>query len=364
MKPSNAFHVYKGNYIYKTRETSLNRPLEKIYSKNAKKKAVVFDLDETVGSFSDLYDIWTNIYSIDIEKTIDELTLVQKQVFFHLLDLFPEFLRPGIISIFQSIVERIQKEQCHKICIYTNNQCQAKYWVSLIISYLDSKLGVSIGSPSWFSPPICAFKIGERIIEPRRTTNDKTYSDLVKCFTLPPNVEICFLDDTLYTRMKIPRVFYIHPPAYSHELSKTEIFSRFRSSHVAKFLFPTEKIIVPVKIRRPESMTDINSKTQKHMEVYYKILFFLEEFFSMILSQSYAKTLKNGKSYFETETKSYDASSFFNECISSVERNIVRDNGIVNLLNHSRFRRTNNTRKNRSQTNIEKVMEKYKYTGL
>jgi hypothetical protein len=363
MKQSNAFHVYKGNYIYKkTREPSLNRPLEKIYSKNAKKKAVVFDLDETVGSFSDLYDIWTNIYSIDIEKTVDELSLVQKQVFFHLLDLFPEFLRPGIIPIFQSIVERIQKDQCHKICIYTNNQCEAKYWVSLIISYLDSKLGVSIGSPSWFSPPVCAFKIGDRIIEPRRTTNDKTYSDLVKCVTLPPNVEICFLDDAIHNRMKTPRVFYIHPPAYSHELSKTEIFARFRSSHVAKFLFPKEKIVIP--IRPPNIPPTVNSKNQKHVEVYYKILFFLEEFFSMILSQSHAKTMKNGKSYFETETKSYDASSFFNECFSSVERNSARDNGIVDLLNHTRFRRTSNTRKNRAQINIEKVMEKYKYTEL
>lgn len=358
MKQSNAFHVYKGNYIYKKREPSLNRPLEKIYSKNAKKKAVVFDLDETVGSFSDLYDIWTNIYSIDIEKTVEELSLVQKQVFFHLLDLFPEFLRPGIISIFQSIVERIQKEQCHKICIYTNNQCEAKYWVSLIISYLDSKLGVSIGSPSWFSPPICAFKIGGRIIEPRRTTHDKTYSDLVKCFTLPPNVEICFLDDTLYSKMKIPRVFYIHPPAYSHELSKPEIFARFRSSHIAKFLFPKEKIVIPV------SLPNVDSRNQKHVEVYYKILFFLEEFFTMILSQSHAKTVKNGKSYFETETKSYDASSYFNDCFASVERNNTIDSGFVNLLNYTRFHRTSNTRKNRSQINIEKVMEKYKYTGL
>ena len=382
MKQSNAFHVYKGNYIYKkTREPSLNRPLEKIYSKNSKKKAVVFDLDETIGSFTDLYDIWTNIYTIDINKSADELSLVHKYVFFCLLDLFPEFIRPGMFSIFHSIIEKIQIEQCHKIFIYTNNQCEAKYWVSLIILYLDHKLGVQIGNPSWFSPPVCAFKIGERIIEPRRSTNNKTYCDLVKCITLPPNVEICFLDNTLYDKMKNQRVFYIHPPSYYHELSKTDILARFRSSSVAKFLFPTDKIPNPVKIVHPINLVkqsdtmhpEVNSKNQKHIEVYYKILFFLEEFFSMVLSQNHGKTQKNGKSYFETESKSYDATSFFNDCIkkyTDTHSNVDVSNIIPvdtrrlhTTLPFHRFGRVSNTRKNRHHNNIEKVIEKYKYPG-
>lgn len=357
------FHVYKGGYVYKrkTGETPRIRPFEKIYSKNVKKKAIVFDLDETVGSFSDLYDIWSNIYTIDVNKDFDELSLIHKEVFFSLLDLFPEFIRPGIFSIFQCVVDKIKIDQCHKIFIYTNNQCKAKYWVSLIISYIDRKLGVDIGSPSWFAPPVCAFKIGERIIEPRRTTHDKTYKDLVKCTTLPANVEICFIDDKIHDNMKTQRVFYINPPPYSHELSKGNILERFRNSNLARFLFRVDKI--PVLNVKQVGLPLVNEKNQKHMEVYYKILFFIEEFFSMVLSQNRKKTAKNGKLYFETETKSYDASAYFQDFAGDVNWGSSIRSGRV-FSASTRFGRVANTRKNRQYTNIEKVIEKYKYPGV
>lgn len=357
----NAFHVYKGNYIYKrqSKEKSTN-PVTKIYSRqNTSKKVVVFDLDETIGSFSDLYDIWTNIYNIDVNNTIEDLSLIHKQVFFCLLDLFPEFLRPGIFTIFESVIERIKLGQCHKIFIYTNNQCEAKYWVSLIILYLDHKLGVSIGSPSWFSPPVCAFKIGNRIIEPRRTTHNKTYNDLVKCITLPSNIEICFLDNTLHSEMRHKKVFYIHPPSYLHEMSKKEILDRFKTSEIAKVLFPSDKIMNPASLM---TLPILNEKTQKHIEVYYKILFFLEEFFSMVLSsQSQPKTRKAGKSYFETETKSFDATSFYNVFVKKEVVNAGRNSLMPSFT--KQFMRISNTRKNKYYTGIEKIMDKYKYTG-
>jgi len=355
MKRRDAFHVYKGNYIYKKQHKHEKSPptLAKIYNRqNTCKKAVVFDLDETIGSFSDLYDIWTNIYTIDVNKKAEELSLIHKQVFFCLLDLFPEFLRPGIFTIFQSVIDRIKVGKCHKIFVYTNNQCEAKYWVSLIILYLDYRLGVKIGSPSWFAPPVCAFKIGDRIIEPKRSSHNKTYSDLVKCSTLPENVEICFLDNTLHGEMRHKKVFYIHPPSYSHEMTKQAILDRFRSSNIARVLFPSDKIVIPSIPTIPV----VDNKNQTHVEVYYKILFFLEEFFSMVLSHhANAKTRKLGKMYFESDTKSFDATSFYNT--------FSKKNTGLEMEPFQQLTKALYTRRSKYYTGIDKIMEKYKYTG-
>ena len=62
-------------------------------------KIVVFDLDQTLGSFVELGMFWDAI-----NNTL-ELTRFSSH-FHEILDLYPEFLRPKIIKILKYILDR------------------------------------------------------------------------------------------------------------------------------------------------------------------------------------------------------------------------------------------------------------------
>jgi hypothetical protein len=237
--------LYKGRHYYKP-NSKLHKyipNLTKVY--DAKwmpiiPKVVVFDLDETIGCFSDLYLIWTAIFNTEIYKGPTNPHIVQS-IFNELLDLYPEFLRYGILHILDFIRTKIQNGESHCIYLYTNNQCDfvacpdSRYnkppspteWVEMIIVYLNMKIGAT---NTIFAKPICAFKIGSRIIEPLRESRRKTHSDLLKFAVLPKNTEICFVDDAYHPQMVHNRVYYVQPPPYVHELSQTAIIDRFMVS--------------------------------------------------------------------------------------------------------------------------------------
>ena len=184
-------------------------------------KVVVFDLDETLGSFSDLYLLWTGIKHICPE--FDD--------FNSLLDLYPEFLRYNILSVLQYLYKKKIENKCDKIYIYTNNQCLSREWVSRIVHYFNQKIislyPTSTSNILLFDQVISAFKIGNTNIELSRTTHEKTYNDLICCTMLPKDTEICFIDDTEFVKMKQDKVYYIHPKAYVHTLSVSEIIDRW-----------------------------------------------------------------------------------------------------------------------------------------
>ena len=72
---------------------------------------VVFDVDETLGHFVELGIFWEVLNSI--------YGMRDKYHFFELLDLFPEFLRPEIISILSYIIEQKQKASQRKTQVLT-----------------------------------------------------------------------------------------------------------------------------------------------------------------------------------------------------------------------------------------------------
>ena len=67
-------------------------------------KIVVFDLDETLGYFSDLVSLW---YIIALKKT--------QQNFNALLDQYPEFLRYGILTILEYLYHKKHAGKCYKL---------------------------------------------------------------------------------------------------------------------------------------------------------------------------------------------------------------------------------------------------------
>lgn len=271
---------YIGNFIKpkinRLNKYSPSKSINSIYDSSVStkiKKAVILDVDETIGSFTELFFIWNAIRPHDYEFTRD------KTLFIDLAKLYPEVLRPGMIMILKHIHEQIRAGNCHKLHIYTNNQCTYPEWIQLLINYLDYLLHQN-KEPSIFEKPICAFKINDRVIEHKRTCHSKTHSDLIKCSILPQTTEICFIDDTKFEKMINERVYYIQPPPYKHTISYEEMKSRFTSKY--NTIFPTtikKQWFIPQSNEWSSAKKEL---LQKHeIEISKKILYYIRDFFMM-----------------------------------------------------------------------------------
>lgn len=207
-----SIQLYKGRGLKKTKN-------------NEGTKIFVFDLDETIGSFSELYILFKCIEYI---KTDLKLTIFEndKELLFALLDLFPEFFRYGISVIFQYLHEKKKITNEIFVYIYTNNICIPISWTTIIVKYMEEKFGVD----NLFDNIIRAFKIGNQIVEYNRTTASKTYKDLIRCVHIPINTELCFIDNIEYTKMKHRHVYYIQPKPYYHYVNRSGIIDRFIKS--------------------------------------------------------------------------------------------------------------------------------------
>lgn len=168
-----------------------------------KAKIVVFDLDETLGSFTQLGFLRDVIESYENRK-------LSQQEFNKLVDENQEFIRPGILNILDFVVEKRSKGKCDAIMIYTNNN-GSRSWSESIAAYFDYKLGKRV-----FDQIICAYKANGHRVEPLRTTHDKTYSDLLRCTHLPYGTQVCFFDDVFHPQMKHDNVYYINAKGYSN----------------------------------------------------------------------------------------------------------------------------------------------------
>jgi hypothetical protein len=187
-------------------------------------KIVVFDLDETLGYFVELGIFWEalNSYLKDIKS---DYTLNQND-FNDTLDLFPEFIRPNILSVLNYLKYKKQVNECNSVMIYTNNQ-GPREWVIHIKKYFESKTKCDL-----FNHIISAFKVNGKQIELCRTSHEKSIKDFVKCSKIPKNTQICFLDDTYYPEMNYDNVYYIKVKPYSYDLSFDEMIKRFSDKSI------------------------------------------------------------------------------------------------------------------------------------
>jgi hypothetical protein len=174
-------------------------------------KIVVFDLDETLGYFTELGIFWDAL-----EKFYGHNLFSDK--FIEVMDTFPEFFRPNILNIIDFIHS---KKTCHKIILYTNNQ-GPKSWVKMISEYFNHKLGYEV-----FDRLICAYKVNGRQIEPKRTSHDKSTKDLFSILDMPPTTEVCFVDDLYHPLMDKENVSYINIKPYRDSLPFDEMAARY-----------------------------------------------------------------------------------------------------------------------------------------
>ena len=199
---------------------------------NAIRKIVVFDMDETLGIFSDFGAFMEILNAIIISRRkSSNLKINIYDHFNEILDMYPELLRPRILEIMLFLAKMKRAGKCSNVMIYTNNSGPIS-WSHQIKDYFNKKAGY-VG-PQWiglFDKVIGAFKRpnGE-LVEVRRTTHDKTYSDFVQCTNMTGKFEVFFIDDREHPGMHAENVYVINVKPYTRELSMRDFMARFAGS--------------------------------------------------------------------------------------------------------------------------------------
>lgn len=268
-------------------------------------KIIVFDLDETLGYFTQFgifMDCLSNCLNL---KNKDELTQIE---FNDILDLYPEFLRPGIENILIYLKKKKQSGCCNKMMIYTNNT-GPREWSQRIINYFENKINFKL-----IDQIIYAFKINNERIELCRTSHDKTHVDLIKCTKLPHNTEICYIDDYFYKGMTNDNIYYIHIKPYYNDLHFENMINLFINSDVGnKLIYNADNIDNNIELFKRAMMDNIKKfnylvvkkKVDDHkvdIIVGKHIMYHLQIFFNRSLKN---KSLKNTKKSRNKTHKNY-----------------------------------------------------------
>lgn len=252
-------------------------------------KIVVFDLDETLGYFTEFGIFWDSL--INYLKSKHKPILSQTD-FDAILDLFPEFLRPNIINILNYLKKKKKTYCCHKMMIYTNNN-GPKEWSHHIINYFSKKINYKL-----FDQLISAFKINGKVVEVCRTTHNKTYNDFIKCTKLPLNAEICFLDDTFYPEMANDNIYYINVKPYYYDIQFEDMLDKFNGSHIGNKIINNDSEFNAIMLENIKKYKyQCIDKEEKEFELDKilgkQIIKHLQEFFNEAKNN---KTIRNIKS--------------------------------------------------------------------
>jgi len=258
--------IYSKNIL-----SRVNTKVAYMYNKKSKPlKIVVFDLDETLGYFTQISILW------DALEHFYGRTLSANK-FFEMLDVFPEVFRPNMINILKTLYKKKIRKTCYKLFIYTNNQ-GPKSWVTMLSDYINLKTGYKI-----FDNIIAAYKIGGKQIEPKRTTHDKSVTDLIRCTDIPANTEICFIDDLYHPLMDKDNVYYINIKPYRISIPYLEMASRYydavldKNTSIARNIFINNTVSY---MKQYNYMVLNKSEEEKNVDIIVskKLLSNLEDF--------------------------------------------------------------------------------------
>ena len=267
--------IYKGNKIKNSKPCS---------------KVIVFDLDETLGSFLDLEILW-----ITIRNNIKNSGQI---MFDSLFELYPEFLRTKIIKILEYIYKKKKAKECFRLYLYTNNQSKNDI-VNYLVNYFTNK--ITNGKEKLFDQIIYAFKINEQIVQIGRTGHQKSHKDFINCTLLSQGTSICFIDDNEFNDMKKEKIYYIQPRPYRHNLSSYEIIDRLLNSNKFEHLLQSNKKNIHeqfiIKNIHSKNLHKINNRTKLFLtneeRISKRIMYHIKEFFLFIKKK--LKTKKNNK---------------------------------------------------------------------
>lgn len=195
-------------------------------------KIVVFDLDETLGYFTQYGIFWDSLSNYIKVKNKQNLT---QSDFDAILDIYPEYLRPNIINILNYLKNKKKSNCCHKMMIYTNNT-GPREWARHIVSYFENKINSKL-----IDQIIAAFKINGKRVEICRTSQTKSHKDLIKCTKIPVDAEICFIDDSFYPEMQHNNIYYINIKPYYYDLKFEVMIDKFKESDIGKRIIGNDR---------------------------------------------------------------------------------------------------------------------------
>jgi hypothetical protein len=235
-----------------------------------KGKYIVFDVDETLGYFSQLGSFIDAIsfYNKDFSGSVFER-------FNEILDLFPEFVRPKMIETLKYIHEKKVSGTCSGVFIYTNNQ-GPRSWVQHIAKYFDYKVGNverndRNDGANLFDKIIAAYMINGKIVEPGRTSQNKTYDDLLRITGISPHSEVCFVDDLNHPDMRHENVLYLNVKPYVKTLSVHEMIRRYLKSPLASSIVATREFIAAISERMGSVKNAIHRNLNLHDSNYISL---------------------------------------------------------------------------------------------
>ena len=249
-------------------------------------KIVVFDLDETLGYFTQYGIFWDSLSNYLKIKNNSQLS---QSEFNLILDLFPEYLRPNIINILNYLKNKKKTNCCNKMMIYTNNTGPPE-WANHIIRYFENKINYKL-----IDQIIAAFKINGKQVEICRTTYNKTHKDLIRCTKIPIDTEICFIDDNFYPGMTHENIYYINIKQYYYDLSFEELLNRFKNSEIGKKVIENDKdfdnlIIQNINLYNYKCLNKNKDEYEIDKILGKHIIYHLQKFFNRSTKN---KTIKN-----------------------------------------------------------------------
>ena len=256
---------------------------------NNNMKIVVFDLDETLGYFTQFGTI------CDCINVLFNNNKYSYDHFNELLDLYQDYyLRPKIIDILKYLKIKKETGECSKVMIYTNNQGPKK-WCINIKEYFQYRLNYQL-----FDQIIAAFKINGRHVELNRTSNEKKMDDFFRCTKLPDNIEVCFIDDQYHPGMKNKKVYYINIKPFYYSLSPDKVADIFLNSKLAKHFQDKEKVkyIIINYMKKYREKVNKPDQIEFHDVITKKVFLHIKQFFG----DYHNKTLKK-KDKFESRGK-------------------------------------------------------------
>lgn len=182
---------------------------------NIKTQIILFDMDETLGHFSQL-GLICGAFEIILQRP---LTI---QNFIDILETYKYYLRPNIMTILKFIKNKKEKNPNMRVAIYTNNSAPS-YWTYIIQEYFHYKLNYKL-----FDTTILSYQFNGGVREKRRTTQEKTIEDVYTIFDcVPKETSIIFIDDQIHNQMIRQNVYYILVDKYVYNYSISEIMEKF-----------------------------------------------------------------------------------------------------------------------------------------
>ena len=237
------------------------------------KLVVVFDLDKTIGYFTQI--------AVLLEAVEDILGReLQLKEFYYFLDTYSYVFRGEIFKIMKYLKRKKNTNKNVRVMIYTNNM-GPKSWVYKIKKYIEYKIKYKL-----FDRVIAAWKVGKEIYEPKRTTHNKTYKDLLRCSRLTTNDKILFLDDMDHEDLRRSRqVKYLKVHEYEPKKEFNDLISTFLKSSMTALFSNKIKSREMLRIRLENSIkkswypkNKIRYEPYKGRKYYNEVRRFLESY--------------------------------------------------------------------------------------